>query len=416
SAGYDPATYGRPIGVYAGASLSLYALLNVWSNRGRLDGLGGLLGIDKDHLSTLVSWKLNLSGPSLAVQSACSTSLVAVHLAALGLLGGECDMALAGGVSIRFPQRSGYWWSEGGMVSPDGHCRAFDADADGTIFGNGLGLVLLKRLDDALADGDSIHAVIKGSAINNDGAGRLSYAAPRMEGQARVIRAAQVMAEVEPDTIGYIEAHGTGTSMGDFIEVSALTEAFQAGTDRQGFCALGSVKSNVGHLNTASGITGFIKAVLALERRTIPATLHFQRPNLQVDFAASPFFVNAEPIAWESNGGRRRAAVHSFGMGGTNAHVILEEAPAPEPTTPSRPLQMLVLSARSAAALEAATDRLASHLVAYPEADLADVAYTLHMGRRGFGHRRVALAASREEAVRALTERDPRRVFTAAGG
>jgi amino acid adenylation domain-containing protein len=416
SAGYDPETYGRPIGVYAGASLSLYALLNVWSNRGRIDSLGSLLGADKDHLSTLVSWKLNLSGPSLAVQSACSTSLVAVHLAVQGLLGGECDMALAGGVSIRFPQRAGYWWAEGGIVSPDGHCRAFDAEAGGTVFGNGLGLVVLKRLEDALADGDSIHAVIKGSAINNDGAGRMSYTAPSLAGQARVIRAAQVMAEVEPDTIGYVEAHGTGTSLGDPIEVSALTEAFRAGTERRGFCALGSIKTNLGHLNAAAGIAGFIKTVLALERRTIPPSLHLRRPNPEIDFASSPFFVSSAPLAWESDNGPRRAAVSSFGMGGTNAHAILEEAPAPEPASSSRPIQMLVLSARSAAALEAATDRLAVHLAAHPEADLADVAHTLHVGRRGFGHRRVALASSREEAIRALAERDPRRVLTAAGG
>jgi amino acid adenylation domain-containing protein len=416
SAGYDPPNYGRPIGVYAGASLSLYALLNALSSRGRLDALGGLLGADKDHLSTLVSWKLNLSGPSLAVQSACSTSLVAVHLAVQGLLGGECDMALAGGVSIRFPQRAGYGWTEGGIVSPDGHCRAFDAEAGGTVFGSGVGVVALKRLEDALADGDPIHAVIKGSAINNDGAGRMSYTAPVMEGQARVIKAAQIMAEVEPGSIGYVEAHGTGTSLGDPIEVSALTQVFRAGTDRRGFCALGSVKPNVGHLNAAAGITGFIKAVLALERRAIPPTLHFTQPNPQIDLASSPFFVNAEPLAWETADGPRRAAVSSFGMGGTNAHVILEEAPEPASTTPSRASQMLVLSARTASALEAATDRLAGYLAAHPEADLADVSHTLHVGRHGFVQRRVALAGSRQEAVRILTERDPRRLLTAVKG
>ncbi|HKI02159.1 MAG TPA: non-ribosomal peptide synthase/polyketide synthase, partial [Thermoanaerobaculia bacterium] len=416
AAGYDPETCGRSIGVYGGVSFSTYMMSNLWSNRDRIDLLGGMLGIDKDHLATLVSYKLNLEGPSLAVQTACSTSLVAVHLAAQGLLNGECGMALAGGVSIRFPQRSGYFWSEGGILSPDGHCRAFDAQAGGTVFGDGVGVVVLKRLEDALADGDAIHAVIKGSAINNDGAGRMGYTAPRMEGQTKVIRAAQAMAEVAPGTIGYVEAHGTGTPLGDPIEVSALTEAFRAGTDRRGFCALGSIKPNIGHLNAASGVAGLIKAVLALEHRTIPPSLRFATPNPQIDWAASPFFVNTELLDWPGGDEPRRAGVSSFGMGGTNAHVVLEEAPEPEPTTPSRALQMLVLSARSDAALEAATDRLAAHLAAHPEMDLADVAHTLHAGRRGFGRRRFVLAASREEAARLLAERDPRRVLTAPGG
>jgi amino acid adenylation domain-containing protein len=413
SAGYDPETAGT-VGVYAGASLSSYSLINVLSNRGRLDSLGSLLGFDKDHLATLVSWKLNLTGPSLAVQTACSTSLVAVHLAIQGLLGGECDMALAGASSILCPHRVGYRWAEGGVTSPDGSCRTFDAEASGTVFSSGVGVVALKRLEDALGAGDTIRAVIKGSAINNDGAGRMSYTAPRMEGQSRVVRAAQIMSEVEPGTIGSVEAHGTGTAMGDPIEVAALTAAFRAGTDRRGFCALGSVKPNIGHLNAASGIAGLIKTVLALESGMIPPTLHFRQPNPQIDFASSPFFVAAEPIVWAAGEEPRRAAVSSFGMGGTNAHVILEEAPAPEPTTPSRALQLLVLSARSEAALEHATDRLAAHLAAHPGQELADVAHTLHAGRRAFDHRRMALAASREEAVQALAGRDPQRVLTAA--
>ncbi|HSS49662.1 MAG TPA: beta-ketoacyl synthase N-terminal-like domain-containing protein, partial [Thermoanaerobaculia bacterium] len=416
AAGYDLETYRRPVGVYAGVSFSSYVLLNVWSNRDRIDFLGSLLGADKDHLATLVSYKLNLEGPSLAVQTACSTSLVAVHLAAQGLLNGECDMALAGGVSLRFPQRSGYFSPEGGILSPDGHCRAFDAAGGGTVFGDGLGIVVLKRLEDAEGDGDTIHAVIKGSAINNDGAAKVGYTAPRMEGQKKVIRAAQMVAEVEPDSIGYVEAHGTGTALGDPIEVAALTEAFRTGTDRTGFCALGSVKSNIGHLNAAAGIAGLIKTVLSLKHRKIPPTLHFERPNPEIDFARSPFFVSTEAREWAAGTGPRRAAVSSFGMGGTNAHVIVEEAPAPEPTGSSRAVQMLVLSARSAAALEAATDRLVRHLEGHPEEPLADVAYTLHRGRRGFGHRRVVLAGCREEAVRALASRDPQRVLTAGGG
>ncbi|HEV7506854.1 MAG TPA: non-ribosomal peptide synthase/polyketide synthase [Thermoanaerobaculia bacterium] len=417
AAGYDSESYRRPIGVYAGVSFSTYVLLNVWSNRDRIAFLGSLLGADKDHLATLVSYKLDLEGPSLAIQTACSTSLVAVHLAAQGLLNGECDMALAGGVSVRFPQSSGYFWSEGGITSPDGHCRAFDAGAEGTVFGDGLGIVVLKRLADAEADGDTIHAVIKGSAINNDGAAKVGYTAPRMEGQTKVIRAAQIMAEVEPDSIGYVEAHGTGTALGDPIEVAALTEAFRAGgTGRTGFCALGSVKPNLGHLNAASGIAGLIKTVLVLKHRTIPPTLHFERPNPEIDFAGSPFVVSAEAREWPAGAGPRRAGVSSFGMGGTNAHLIVEEAPPAEPTGPSRTFQMLVLSARSAAALEAATDRLAGHLEEHPEEPLADIAYTLHRGRRGFGHRRLVLAGSREEAVGALASRDPQRVLTAAGG
>ncbi len=403
SAGYAPGTFSRPVGVYAGVSFSTYTLLNAASTRDRLETVGGLLGADKDHLTTLISWKLDLEGPSLAVQTACSTSLVAVHLAAQALLNGECDMALAGGVAIRFPQEHGYPYIEGGMGSPDGHCRSFDAGARGTVFGNGMGVVVLKRLEDALADGDTIRAVIKGSAINNDGGRRMAYTAPRLEGQSRVVRAAQIMAEVEPETIGFVEGHGTATPLGDSIEVGALTEAFRARTDRKGYCALGSVKSNVGHLNTAAGVAGLIKAVLALERRIIPPTLHFQRPNPEVDFAATPFFVNTETLAWDGGGNApRRAAVHSFGMGGTNAHVILEEAPEPLPVASSRPVQLLVLSARNAPALDAAAERLAAHLETHPEQDLGDVAYTLQVGRRAFRHRRIVLAGSREEAVAAL--------------
>ncbi|HEX4494597.1 MAG TPA: amino acid adenylation domain-containing protein [Thermoanaerobaculia bacterium] len=416
SAGCDPETCGGTVGVYAGASLSTYSLLNVWTNLGRLDSLGSLLGFDKDHLATLVSWKLNLTGPSLAVQTACSTSLVAVHLASQGLLGGECDIALAGASSILVPHRVGYAWTEGGVTSSDGSCRTFDAAASGTVFGSGVGVVVLKRLEDALAAGDTIHAVIKGSAINNDGGGRMSYTAPRTEGQTRVVRAAQLMSEVDPDTIGYVEAHGTGTALGDPIEVAALTAAFRAGTERRGFCVLGSIKPNVGHLNAASGIAGLIKAALSLEREVIPPTLHYRQPNPQIDFAASPFYVAAEAIAWPAGEEPRRAAVSSFGMGGTNAHVILEEAPEPEPTTPSRPWQLLVLSARSTAALESATDRLAAHLVAHPEQELADVAHTLQTGRRAFDHRRMALVSSWGEAVRVLAERDPERMLTAAAG
>ncbi|HLX06338.1 MAG TPA: condensation domain-containing protein, partial [Thermoanaerobaculia bacterium] len=425
-AGYDTARYRRPVGVYAGVGMSNYTLLNLWANPALLDVVGSLLGSDKDHLPTLVSYKLDLSGPSLAVQSACSSSLVAVHLAAQGLLNGECDMALAGGSSIRYPQQEGYLWSEGGLASPDGHTRSFDADARGTMYGSGAGVVLLKRLEDALAAGDRVRAVIKGSAINNDGAGRMAYAAPSQLGQTRAVRAALRMAEVDPASIGMVEAHGTATPLGDSIEVAALTEAFRSATPpRPGSCALGSVKPNIGHLNTASGVAGLIKAVLALEHRAVPPTLNFQRPNPQLGLEAGPFFVNTATLDWPAGAQPRRAAVHSFGIGGTNAHVILEEAPAApgapvdlpagaaapgvaaglaDSTRSSRGAQLLVLSARSAAALAAAGDRLAAHLRRHPELPLADVAFTLQVGRRAFGHRRAVLVRDVAGAVSALSE------------
>jgi phthiocerol/phenolphthiocerol synthesis type-I polyketide synthase E len=395
-------------------SFSTYVLLNVWSNRDRVGFLGSLLGADKDHLATLVSYKLNLEGPSLAVQTACSTSLVAVHLAAQGLLNGECDMALAGGVSLRFPQTSGYLWTEGGMASPDGHCRAFDAAGAGTVFGDGLGVVVLKRLEDAEADGDTIHAVIKGSAINNDGAARVAYAAPGMEGQAKVVRAAQLMAEVEPDTIGFVEAHGTATPLGDSIEVAALTEAFRAGTGRQGFCALGSVKTNIGHLDAAAGVASLIKTVLSLEHRQIPPSLHFTQPNPEIDFAASPVRPATELADWPAEAGRmRRAGVSSFGLGGTNAHLVVEEAPPETPApAPSRAWDILLLSARSEEALERATDALAAHLASHPELPLSDVAFTLQTGRRGFACRRALVCRPGDDVAGLLRRRDPERVLT----
>ena len=406
-AGIDPARDRRPIGVFAGSSVSSYYFRNVLSSGVDTGALGGLLGADKDHLTTLVSWKLDLSGPSFAIQSACSTSLVAVHVAAQSLLNGECDAALAGGVSILFPQGEGYPWSEGGILSRDGRCRSFDEQGAGTIFGSGLGVVVLKRLDDAIRDGDRIRAVIKGSAVTNDGGGRLGYTAPSAAGQAKTIRAAQLLAEVEPETIGFVEGHSTATQLGDPIEVAALAETF--GRGRPGSTALGSVKSNIGHLNAAAGIAGLIKAVLAVESGEVPPTLHFERPNPQIDLARGPFFVNTEPTPFPALAGEpRRAAVSSFGMGGTNAHAILEQAPPAPASGPSREFPIVVLSARSAAALDAATERLAAHLAARPgpaAEELADVAYTAALGRKAFSHRRAVVvdaatgfAAAREGA------------------
>ena len=364
------------------------------------------VGNEKDTLATLVSYKLNLTGPSLTVQTACSTSLVAVHLACQGLLAGDCAMALAGGVTIEVPQRKGYLYERGGILSPDGHCRAYDAGAGGTVGGSGVGLVLLKRLREAVADGDVIYAVIKGSSVNNDGSGKVGYTAPSVEGQARVIRAAQLLAGVEAESISYIEGHGTGTAVGDPIEVAALTQAFRMSTKKKGYCALGSVKSNIGHLDTAAGVIGLIKTVLALEHKQIPASLHYQRANPEIDFENSPFFVNRELRTWEGPA-PLRAGVSSFGVGGTNAHVIVEEAPQRKPSGPGRSAQLLVLSARTQAALDAATEKLATHLSQRKEDKLADVAYTLQVGRREFTHRQAVVCKTREEAVERLQRLGP---------
>ena len=332
-------------GVFAGAGMNGYLLSNLAPRSDLVDAVGAYqlrLGSEKDFLTTRVSYKLNLRGPSLDVQTACSTSLVAVCLACQSLLTYQCDLALAGGVSISVPQRVGYLYQEGGIHSPDGHCRAFDARAQGLVGGSGAGVVVLKRLADALADGDHIHAVIRGFATNNDGDGKVGFTAPSVGGQAEVIAEAQAMAGFEPDSLSYVEAHGTGTRLGDPIEIAALTRAFRAGTGRTGFCAIGSVKTNFGHLNTAAGAAGLIKTLLALRYGEIPPSLNFQRPNPKIDFANSPFFVNTTLRPWQTNGTPRRAGVSSFGMGGTNAHVVLEQAPPSAAGGPARPWHLLV--------------------------------------------------------------------------
>jgi acyl transferase domain-containing protein len=414
-AGYRGDTYKGTISVFAGAGMNKYLLYNVLPNRDQIvQALGEhpvMIGNDKDFLPLRVSYKLNLTGASVNVQSACSTSLVAVHLACQSLLAGECDMALAGGVTVAVPNKVGYLHQQG-LTSQDGHCRPFDHQASGTVFGSGVGVVVLKRLEDALADGDTIYAVIKGSAVNNDGVDKMSFTAPSVSGQVRVISEALAMAGVEPDTIGYLEAHGTGTAIGDPIELSALTQAFQAESDRTGFCAIGSVKANVGHLDTASGVTGLIKTTMALAHKVIPPMVHFERPNPQIDFEKSPFYVNKNLIPWPEGDTPRRAGVSSFGFGGTNAHVVLEEAPPQAPSGPSRPYQLLLLSAKTATALEAATDRLAGHLQAHPQQQLADVAYTLQVGRKAFEHRRFLVCQDGVQAAEALARRDVKRVLT----
>lgn len=414
NAGYDAKQYPGSVGVYAGTGINNY-LINLYSNpniKNSIDSQQLIFANDKDFLTTRVSYKLELEGPSVDVQTACSTSLVAVHLACRSLLGGECDIALAGGVAISALQKSGYFYQEGGILSPDGHCRAFDAKGQGTIFGSGVGLVVLKRLEDALADGDCIHAVIKGSAINNDGALKVSYTAPRIDTQAKVIRAAQTIAEVDPETISYIEAHGTGTSLGDPIEIAALTQAFHVNSQKKNYCAIGSVKTNIGHLDITAGVAGLIKTVLALKNKQIPPSLHFEQPNPQIDFDNSPFYVNTALSEWQTNGTPRRAGVSSFGIGGTNAHAILEEAPPTQPSGLSRPWQLLLLSAKTDSALETATTNLVTHLKQHPDLNLADVAYTLQVGRRAFDHRRMLLCENSDDAITVLENLDQQRIFT----
>lgn len=405
-AGYDSEKYEGSIGVFAGVSMNTY-VFNLFSNHNLIKSLGMFqtsVANDKDHLTTRVSYKLNLRGPSVNVQTTCSTSLVAVHLACQSLLNGECDMALAGGVSVTLPLKAGFYYQEGGVVSPDGHCRTFDADAKGTVTGNGLGIVVLKRLEDALRDGDQIEAVIRGSAINNDGAAKVGYTAPSVEGQSAVIAEAQTIAGVTPDSISYVEAHGTGTPVGDPIEMKALTRAFRAGTKQRGYCAVGSVKSNIGHLDAAAGVAGLIKTVLALKHGELPPSLHFQSANPEIDFQNSPFYVNASLQPWKRNGGPRRAGVSSFGIGGTNAHVVVEEAPQLEQSSETRrEWQVLVLSAKTAGALEAVTKNLSLHLD-QSEDGLADVGYTLAVGRRALTHRRVVLCRDRQQAAAALRD------------
>jgi amino acid adenylation domain-containing protein len=423
-AGYDPPRAGCRVGVFAGQSFNTYLLANLYPNPRLMAAVGlfqAVLGNDKDYLTTRTSYKLGLEGPSVNVQTACSTSLVAVHLACRSLLDGECDMALAGGVSVSVPAESGYLYQAGSIISPDGHCRAFDAEAQGTVPGNGLGIVVLKRRADAERDGDTIRAVILGSAINNDGSRKVGFTAPSAAGQSKVIAEALRRAGVGAETIGLIEAHGTGTPLGDPIELAALGEVFGVVPERRGTVALGSIKSNLGHLDAAAGVAGLIKVVLALEQGEIPPTLHVTRPNPELGLDAGPFYLNTRVRQWPRGGSPRRAGVSAFGIGGSNAHVILEEAPErlPEPAVGAdsqaglaalieRP-HLLVLSARTEAELATATANLADDLRRHPEVPLADVAWTLAAGRHLFAHRRAVVCSDREQALAALAGG---RVFT----
>lgn len=415
-AGYDSQTYSGAIGVYAGLSENTYAPNNIYSSHLETSELVNayqlLLGNGHDFLSTRVSYKLNLTGPSITVQTACSTSLVTVHLACQSLLSGECDMALAGGVSIQVPHKKGYLYQEGMILSPDGHCRTFDAEAKGTLPGSGLGIVVLKRLEDAIADGDYIYAQIKGSAINNDGSSKVGYTAPSVEGQAAVISEAQSIAGIDPETITYIEAHGTATPLGDPIEIAALTKVFRRTTEKKGFCSIGSLKTNMGHLDAAAGVAGLIKTVLALKHKKLPPSLNFETPNPAIDFANSPFYVNTTLSEWNTNGTPRRAGVSSFGVGGTNAHVVLEESPTLESFSKSRSWQLVMLSAKTNSALETATTNLVAHLKQHPEINLADVAYTLQVGRTAFEHRRVLVCQDIDNVLQLLSTPETKTVLT----
>lgn len=388
SAGYSGTACPERVGVYGSCTVSAY-MDQVLSHEEMVESMGtmqAVIGNLPDFLSTRVSYKLKLTGPSVTVQTACSSSLVAVHMACQSLWAYECDMAIAGGLSVKAKQTEGLPYQEGSILSPDGHCRAFDAAAQGTVSGNGGGVVLLKRLADALEDRDPIMAVIRGTAVNNDGAEKVGFTAPSVLRQAEVIKEALAIGDIDPETIGYVEAHGTGTALGDPIEVAALTEAYRAYTSARQYCALGSVKTNIGHLDSGAGIAGLIKTVLSMQNGLIPPSLHYTAPNPKINFAESPFYVNTELAQWQTRGTRRRAGVSSFGMGGTNAHVILEEASYAEQDSEHsaarsasglKSAYLLPLSARSPRALGQAAANLIDYMRSEPAAALRNIAYTL---------------------------------------
>ncbi|NIM15511.1 MAG: polyketide synthase subunit, partial [Candidatus Aminicenantes bacterium] len=417
NAGYDPMSYNGSIGMYAGASdgFGWQVALRLKNLKEKTEDVTGHMTDCTLLLSSRLSHKLNLRGPSITMFTACSTGLVTIHTACRALLTGECDMALAGAGSVLSTDKTGYLYQEGMIMSPDGHCRAFDEKAQGTVYGEGVGVVLLKRLKDARADGDTIKCIIKASAVNNDGTGKASFTAPGKKRIADVIRTVLKLSRVDPEDIGYIEAHGTATSLGDAIELEALKEAFAA--EKKGYCGIGSVKSNIGHLDVAAGIASFMKTILALVHQAIPPTLHFESPNPKMDFIDSPFYVNNMLSPWENhtetNGSPLRAGVCSFGVGGTNAFLLVEEAaPAFPAATQIKMPQLLLLSARTESALEKMTGNLVDYLKNNPDVNLADVAYTLQVGRRAFSHRRMLVCSASDEVVEALSFPGNERVQT----
>lgn len=407
AAGCDPDRYQGRVGVFTGSAMNTYFMSNGVSRQFARDYIPTLIFNDKDFLSTRLSYKLNLKGPSITIQTACSTSLVAVHLARQSLLSGETDLTLAGAISVRVPHRAGYFADVGGVTSPDGRVRAFDAKANGTVFGSGGGIVVLKRLTDAIAANDTIHAVIKGSAVNNDGSEKAGYTAPSVNSQADVVVEGLANAGIDADSISYVEAHGSGTPVGDPIEIMALTKAFRASTGRSGYCAVGSVKTNIGHLDVAAGIAGLIKTVLALEHRELPASLHYSEPNPEIDFASTPFYVNARHAQWTGSH-PRRAGIMSTGMGGTNAHVVIEEAPEVTRGADAGGPNLLIFSAMTESALDAATAQMQAFLDAHASVNMDDVAHTLQSGRRNFPHRRLLVCAGRDDAIAGLAANSKR--------
>jgi acyl transferase domain-containing protein/acetylornithine/succinyldiaminopimelate/putrescine aminotransferase len=418
NAGYNPDTYDGLIGLYASCAQNTYFIKHICGRQDIIDRIGEvqmMIASENDYLTTRASYKLNLKGPSISINTSCSSSLVAVSQAVQALTSYQCDLAISGAVSMATPQNVGHLHQEGGIYSPDGHCRPFDVRAQGTVFSNGGGLVVLKRLEDAMQDGDRIYAVIRGVGVNNDGADKVSFSAPSVDGQAQAIAMAQAYADFPPESITYIETHGTATPLGDPIEVAALTQAFRLQTQAKQFCAIGSIKSNIGHLADAAGVVGLIKTALALHHKQIPPTLHFQAPNPRLDLEHSPFFVNTQLMEWVAGATPRRAGVSSFGVGGTNAHLVLEEAPVLPASGESRPQQLLLLSAKTSTALETATDQLQTYLAAHPNVNLADVAYTLNQGRKGFQHRRYLVCQDPADGVKVLATQDVLRMNARPG-
>jgi acyl transferase domain-containing protein/NADP-dependent 3-hydroxy acid dehydrogenase YdfG/acyl carrier protein len=411
NSGYNPEKFKGKIGVYTGSAMNTYFMNNVLRSKFIDEYIPTLIGNDKDFLSTRISYKLNLKGPSLNVQTACSTSLVAVHLACQSLLSEESDMAIAGAVSVKAPHKAGYICDGGGIVSPDAHVRAFDAKANGTVFGSGCGIVVLKRLADATKDNDNIYAVIKGSAINNDGSEKAGYTAPSVNSQADAVIEALSLADINADSITYIEAHGSGTPLGDPIELTALTKAFRNFTNNKKYCAVGSVKTNVGHLDAAAGIAGLIKTVLSLKNKKIPPSLNYSEPNPEIDFENSPFFVNNKLSDWKS-AGPRRAGVMSTGMGGTNAYLILEEAPESSDRDSIKSPNIFLLSAKNEEALNQSTKNLFGFLRDNEEVEINNVAYTLQEGRKTFNNRRFFVCKDKKEATEILGQENSKQLFT----
>ncbi len=413
-AGYSCNEYDYPIGVYAGSNMSYYFLYHLFNKLGVKDDLAIAVGNDKDYVATRASYEFNLKGPSINIQTACSTSMTAVAMAYEGLLNYHCDMAIAGGAGIKLPQKSGYLYQTGFIGSPDGHTKAFDADALGTVFTSAVGVILLKRVEDAIRDGDHIYAVIKGMAVNNDGSTKVGFTAPSREGEAEVIAAAQNLAGVHPEDISYIEAHGTATALGDPIEISALTKVFEQFTNKKSYCAIGSVKSNIGHAISGAGISGMIKTLLALEHKQIPPSINFSSPNPKIDFENSPFYVNTRLCDWETGEKPRIAGVSSFGFGGTNVHAVVEEAPPMKELPSSREWQLITLSAKAPEALEQMCLNLAQYFKENPGINFADAVYTLHVGRKEFEYRRAFLCRDLNDAVGLLESKENERIFSGA--